>query len=587
MKAVGIDLGTTNSEVAIVENGQARVLPGDNDDLILPSCIALSDTGKLLVGRDALRQYAAAPERTIKSIKRSMGTEQKFKLGDKEYLPEEISAIILRSLKQRAENALGETINQAVITVPAYFTDAQRQATKIAGEIAGFEVLQIINEPTAAALAYDVRSSETERVLVYDLGGGTFDVSIVEITGEVTEVLASHGNNHLGGDDFDRLLQLHLTELFYQEHGVHVPDDAITQARLLRAAEELKINLSCYGFATVREAFLATKDKTALHLEKEVSRSDFEKLIRPLLEETLDAIDRTLTDANLEAEDIDKIILVGGSTRIPLVEKMIEQHLGQTPTDVIQPDLCVALGAALQAGVLVGDDVEAILVDVIPHSLGIATAINTPMGILPGFFDIIIPRNSVIPVSRSQVYSTLMDNQEIVEIEIFQGENAAARENVPLGSYKVEGLPPKPAGNVQVEVHFDFDLNGILTVTTTEKGKGHQGKLAVNNTSVRRLSSNELNQARENLEALFSSDETVVISKEEDSALTSNIPSELTELIARAQTAFATLDDEQILELQELLDNIEEATKEDNEDDLIQLQEELEDFLYYVASEDD
>jgi molecular chaperone DnaK len=248
MRAVGIDLGTTNSEVAIVENGQARVLPGEDGDLILPSCVGFSDTGKLLVGREALRQYAAAPERTVKSIKRWMGTDHKTTLGEKEYLPHEVSAIILRALKQRAENALDSTITQAVITVPAYFTDAQRQATKTAGEIAGLEVLQIINEPTAAALAYDMRSEETERVVVYDLGGGTFDVSVVEITGEVTEVLASHGNNRLGGDDFDRLLQLHLAELFRKQHNVDVPDDAATQARLLRAAEQLKIDLSSHGF---------------------------------------------------------------------------------------------------------------------------------------------------------------------------------------------------------------------------------------------------------------------------------------------------------------------------------------------------
>jgi molecular chaperone DnaK len=584
-RAVGIDLGTTNSEVAIVENGQARVLPGEDGDLILPSCVGFSDTGKLLVGREALRQYAAAPERTVKSIKRWMGTDHKTSLGDKEYLPHEVSAIILRALKQRAENVLAEPVTQAVITVPAYFTDAQRQATKTAGEIAGFEVLQIINEPTAAALAYDLRSEETERVLVYDLGGGTFDVSVVEITGEVTEVLASHGNNRLGGDDFDRLLQLHLAEIFRKEHGVDVGDDAATQARLLRAAEQLKIDLSSHAFATVREAFLGSKGKTALHLEVEVARTDFEKLIRPMLEETLEAIDRALGDANLKPDEINRVILVGGSTRIPLVQEMIESHLGQTPTDGIQPDLCVALGAALQAGVLVGESVDAILVDVIPHSLGIAAAVTTPGGILPGYFSVIIPRNSVVPVSRSQVYSTLMDNQEAVEIEVFQGENVVAQENVPLGSFKVENLPPKPAGGIQVEVHFDFDLNGILTVTTTEKGKGQQGTLVVNNAGMQRLSSHELKQARAELEALFERDETIEIS-EEVTIDTASISLELAALLDRAQQTLSTLDEEQATELQDLLEQIENATSNDSVE-LPQLQEELEDFLYYVSTDEE
>ena len=579
MKAVGIDLGTTNSEVAIVENGQVRVLPGEDGDLIFPSCVGFSDTGKLLVGREALRQYAAAPERTVKSIKRWMGTEHKTSLGDKEYLPHEVSAIILRALKQRAENALGSTITQAVITVPAYFTDAQRQATKTAGEIAGLEVLQIINEPTAAALAYDLRSEETEQVVVYDLGGGTFDVSVVEITGEVTEVLASHGNNRLGGDDFDRLLQLHLAALFRKQHGVDLPDDAATQARLLRAAEQLKIDLSSHAFATVREAFLGSKGKTALHLEIEVARADFEKLIRPLLTETLEAIDRALADANRETDEIDRIILVGGSTRIPLVQEMIEEHLGQTPTDGIQPDLCVALGAALQAGVLVGESVDAILVDVIPHSLGIAAAVSTPMGVMPGYFSVIIPRNSVVPVSRSHVYSTLVDEQEAVEIEVFQGENALAEENVPLGSFRVENLPPKPAGGIQIEVHFDFDLNWIHTVTTTEKGQAQQGTLVVNNAGIQKLSSHELKQARADLEALFESDETIEVSPE-DTAIA--IAPEMAALLERAQKALLTMDSEQAEELQDLLGQIENALA-NNSTELPQLQEELSDFLYYAS----
>lgn len=508
-KAVGIDLGTTNSVVAAIDNGQPWAIPDKQGEVILPSCVGLGSDGKLLVGQEAIRQYAAAPERTIKSIKRQMGTNQKTSLGEREYLPQEISAIILRSLKQRAETALGEEVTQAVITVPAFFTDAQRQATKEAGEIAGFEVLQILNEPTAAALTYDFRNEETEQVLVYDLGGGTFDVSIVEITGDVTEVLASHGNNRLGGDDFDRRLQLHLAELFRKKHKVAVPEDATVQARLLRAAEQAKIELSKHAFVTVREPFLVSQNKKALHLEVELSRETLEELLQPLLAETLAAIDRALADASMQAADLDRVILVGGSTRIPLVQKLVQEHLGQAPIDGIQPDLCVALGAAIQAGVLSGESVEAILVDVIPHSLGISAAVDTIFGPRPGMFSSIIPRNSVVPVSRSQVYSTILDNQEAVEIEVYQGENAIARENVPLGSFRVEGLPPRPAGELQIEVHFDFDHNGILAVTATEKGKGQQNTLVVDNAATSRLSSHELRQAREEIQSLFDVDQEI------------------------------------------------------------------------------
>jgi molecular chaperone DnaK len=591
-RTVGIDLGTTNSEVAIVENGQARVLPDQDGDLMLPSCVGFSETGKLLVGREALRQYAAAPDRTVRSIKRWMGTDHKTTLRvggtesdeTRDYLPHEISAIILRTLKQRAETVLGEEVTQAVITVPAYFTDAQRQATKTAGEIAGLEVLQIINEPTAAALAYDVRSDESERVLVYDLGGGTFDVSVVEITGEVTEVLASHGNNQLGGDDFDRRLQLHLAERFRQMHGVVVPDQLDTQARLLRAAEQVKITLSSHAFAPVQEAFLGSKGKTALHLETEIARSDFEDLIRPLLEETLEAIDRALADANLQPNDLDRVILVGGSTRIPLVWEMVEAHLEQAPVDGVQPDLCVALGAALQAGVLVGEDVSAILVDVIPHSLGISAAVDTPIGIMPGFFSVIIPRNSVVPVSRSEVYSTMSNNQTTVEIEIFQGENQVAEENVPLGSYKVEGLPPGSAGSIQIEVHFDFDLNGILTVTTTEKGKGQQGKLVVNHSGIQKLSSHDLKQARADLDALFEADETITVSATSDQDEATPSDPELAALIDRSQQVMETLEADQAEELRDLLDQLETAIAEGQTETIANLQEELSDFLYYVTT---
>lgn len=500
---VGIDLGTTNSIIAALDDGQPWVIPDDDGTMLLPSYVGLSDSGQLLVGQSAWRQYAAAPDRTVKSIKRHMGTDYTVTLGDRTYRPQEISAIILRTLKQRAETMLEAEVTQAVITVPAYFTDAQRQATKEAGEIAGFEVLQILNEPTAAALVFDLDSEDSENVLVYDLGGGTFDVSIVEITGNVTEVLASHGNNRLGGDDFDRQLQLYLADRFLQIHGIEVPSDIATQARLLQAAEQAKIALSEHAFTTVREPFLGRRGETALHLELDLAREDFENLIKPLLSGTLDAIDRALNDADMTADDIDRAILVGGSTRIPLVQHLVESHLPDTPVSSFEPDLCVGMGAALQAGVLSGEAVDSILVDVSPHSLGIAAVMDTVMGPVPDMFSAIIPRNSVIPISRSQIYGTASHGQQIVEIEVFQGENPMAKENVPLGVFRIEGIPPKPAGAVQVEVHFDFDLSGILTVTATEKDKGQQQSLVVNDTQTGRLSSHELHQSRNAIASLF------------------------------------------------------------------------------------
>ncbi|MEM9266168.1 MAG: Hsp70 family protein [Cyanobacteria bacterium P01_F01_bin.13] len=504
MAIIGIDLGTTNSVVAALDGGQPWVIPDDDDELLLPSCVGLDNEGKLLVGAYALRQYASAPERTVKSIKRQMGTDYEVTLDDQTYSPQAISAMILRTLKQQAETVLEEPISQAVITVPAYFTDAQRQATKEAGEIAGLEVLQILNEPTAAALVFEERSEDGETVLVYDLGGGTFDVSIVDITGDVTEVLASHGNNRLGGDDFDHQLQRHLTDRFQQINGQSLPNDPTIEARLLRAAEAAKIELSEHGFVAVREPFLVSQGSTALHLETEVAREDFEHLITPILKETLEAIDRALSDASMAAEDLSRIVLVGGSTRIPLVQRMVQNHLPGVPVSSFEPDLCVAMGAAVQAGVLSGAEIESILVDVVPHSLGIAAMMDVGMGIpMPGMFSTIIPRNTVIPTSRSEIYKTSSNNQEKVQVDVYQGENAIAKENVPLGSFMVEGLPPKPAGAIQVEVTFDFDINGILTVTATEKGAGQQSSLVVNDADTGRLSSTELVQTRETLNELF------------------------------------------------------------------------------------
>jgi len=507
VKAIGIDLGTTNSEVAVLENGVPRVLSNADGDFLLPSCVGLTEDGQLLVGREALNQYAAAPQRTVRSIKRYMGTDHltTFEYGQEKrtYAPQEISAIVLRELKHWAETILEEEVTQAVITVPAYFTDTQRQATKEAGEIAGLEVLQIINEPTAAALTYELNTEETEHILVYDLGGGTFDVSIVEMTGDVREVMASHGNNRLGGDDFDLRLKQHFMRLFQETHKTEIPDDPLIQARLIRAAESAKIELSEHNFVKVREPFLASKGKKALHLDLEISRTTFQDLIRPLLEETLTAIDKALEDSKLTSKDLDRVILVGGSTRIPLIHEMVSHHLGLVPDDSIEPDLCVAMGAAIQAGVLSGEAVESILVDITPHSLGIASALDTISGIIPNLFSVIIPRNTVIPTTRSELYQSMFDNQKTVRIEVYQGENVLAKENVPLGNFEITNLPPRAAGELEIEVCFDFDINGILTVTATEKGEGNQERYEVSNVASDRLSVKNLKQSQDKIQELF------------------------------------------------------------------------------------
>ncbi len=416
-------------------------------------------------------------------------------------------------------------------------------------------------------------------MLVYDLGGGTFDVSLVEMTGDVTEVLASHGNNRLGGDDFDRRLQILLAQRFQENQHQPVPEDAVTQARLLQAAERAKMELSRHAFVTVREPYLVEEQGKALHLETEVSRQDFEGLIRPLLTETLTAIDRALADAKLQAADIDRVILVGGSTRIPLVQELLTGHLGQRPIDSVQPDFCVALGAAMQAGVLSGEAIDSILVDVCPHSLGIAVVLNTPQGEVDGMFSVIIPRNSTIPISRSQVYYTGHPQQEMVEIEVFQGENAVAAENVPLGTYQVDGLPPQVSRTLAVEVNFDFDLNGILTVTTTAKDGGKQGTLVLNNAAIQRLSSQELTAMRQRLTTVFMDQE-----EEGETMGSAALSPELSDLLERAKQVLSTLTDvEEKEELQDLLAKI-LATNTLGIPVDQSLQEELDDRLYYLTT---
>ena len=501
---LGIDLGTTNSEVAILRDGQPNVLAED-DDPILPSFVGLSEDGRLLVGKAARNQWVLAPERTIKSIKRKMGQDVKVKLGDQEYRPQEISAMILRTLKDRAEKQLKMPVTKAVITVPAYFNDGQRQATHEAGELAGLEVVRILNEPTAASLTYDPNQAERRRMLVYDLGGGTFDVSIVQVEEGVVEVLASHGDTQLGGDDFDDLLMKLVCDAFQQEHGIDLRLNLVSRARVLRAVEAAKRQLSAHPFTRIEEEFIAEKDGQALHLNTELSRRAYEELIQPLLDRTMDCVQRSLDDARLTASAIDKVVLVGGSTRTPRIGELLEERLGQPPHQEVNPDLCVAMGASIQAGIIAGQNVGAVLVDITPHSLGIK-CLDQSMGFPFEFrFAPIIHRNTALPASRSEVFFTAYDRQKEVEIDVYQGEADDVRRNHRVGKFMIQGLAPLPAGN-ELVVQLDLNLDGMLKVTARERSTGLQKQVVIEN-ALARFEREERTLARERLEEMWSNQE--------------------------------------------------------------------------------
>jgi molecular chaperone DnaK len=505
---VGIDLGTTNSEVAILRDGQPHVFAEDNDP-ILPSFVGLSDDGKLLVGKAARNQWVVAPERTVKSIKRKMGQDVKVKLGAQEFTPQEISAMILRTLKDRASRELGSEVKKAVITVPAFFNDTQRQATREAGELAGLEVVRILNEPTAASLCYDPRHQDLRRVLVYDLGGGTFDVSIVQSQEGVVEVLASHGDTQLGGDDFDDALQNFVADRFQQEHGVDLRATLASKARLLQSVEAAKRHLSYHPFVRLEEEFVAEKDGVSLHLNMEVSREEYEDLIRSWLNRTMDCVQRSLEDAHLTPRQIDKVVLVGGSTRTPVISRLLEQRLGQAPHCEVNPDLCVAMGAAIQAGLIGGTQVGSVLVDITPHSLGIRCLDFRDAGPFGRPFEFkfapIIRRNTPLPASRSEAFSTVMDRQPTVDIEIYQGEQEDVRRNHRVGRFTIDGLAPLPAGN-QIVVQLDLNLDGILRVSAREKATGLQKHVTIEN-ALRTVSDEEHALATERLNRLWESAE--------------------------------------------------------------------------------
>ncbi len=495
-KVIGIDLGTTNSCVAVMEGGEPVVIANPEGNRTTPSVVAFSKTGERMIGQVAKRQSVTNPERTISSIKRDMGTDRKVEIDGKKYSPQEISAMILQKLKADAEAYLGETITQAVITVPAYFSDAQRQATKDAGKIAGLEVLRIINEPTAAALAYGLDKEKDQKIMVYDLGGGTFDVSILEIGDGVFEVLATNGNNKLGGDDFDSRVIDFLADSFKKENGIDLRNDKMAMQRLKEAAEKAKIELSGVTTSNINLPFITADASGPKHLDVTLTRAKFDEITADLVENTMIPTRQAMQDAGLSPDKIDKILLVGGSSRIPAVQDAVKKFLGKEPFKGINPDECVAVGAAIQAGVLTGDVTGLLLLDVTPLSLGLET--------LGGVFTKLIERNTTIPTKKSQVFSTAADGQTSVEIHVLQGEREMAQYNKSLGRFQLTGIPSAPRGVPQIEVTFDIDANGIVHVSAKDLGTGNEQKITI--TASTNLSDDDIDKAVKEAEKFAAED---------------------------------------------------------------------------------
>ena len=569
-KIIGIDLGTTNSCVAVMEGGEAVVIANAEGARTTPSVVAFSKTGERMVGQVAKRQAITNPERTIASIKREMGTAHTVEIDGKRYTPQEISAMILTKLKEDAESYLGEKVTEAVITVPAYFTDAQRQATKDAGKIAGLDVKRIINEPTAAALAYGVDKEQDQKIMVYDLGGGTFDVSIIEMGDGVQEVLATNGNNRLGGDDFDQRIINWLIEGFKAESGIDLTGDKMAMQRLKEAAEKAKIELSGMTTASINLPFITADATGPKHLDMTLTRAKFNELTHDLVEATMGPVRQALSDSGLKVSELNKILLVGGSSRIPAVQEAVKSLTGKDPFKGINPDECVAIGAAIQGGVLGGEVKGLLLLDVTPLSLGLET--------LGGVFTKIIDRNTTIPTKKSQIFSTAADGQTSVEIHVLQGEREMAKDNKSLGMFHLDGIPAAPRGVPQIEVTFDIDANGIVHVSAQDKGTGKEQNITI--TSSTSMSKEDVEKAVKEAEKYAAEDKK----RREEIDVRNNAD----QMVYQSEKTITDLGDKLDAtdkgELENKINALKEALKGSNVDDIKAKQEDLQKKFYEVSS---
>lgn len=568
-KIIGIDLGTTNSCVAVIEGGESVVIPNAEGARTTPSVVAFKKDGERIVGRVAKQQAVSNPDRTISSIKREMGTAHKVSVDGKDYTPQEISAMILSKLKQDAEAYLGDTVTEAVITVPAYFTDAQRQATKDAGKIAGLEVKRIINEPTAAALAYGIDKENDQKIMVYDLGGGTFDVSIIEMGDGVQEVLATAGNNRLGGDDFDQKIVQWMIDGFKKETGVDLAADKMAVQRLREAAEKTKIELSGGMTSNINLPFITADATGPKHLDMTLTRAEFNRLTADLVEATMGPVRQALSDSGLSASEIDKVLLVGGSTRIPAVQEAVQKFLGKEPFKGINPDECVAMGAALQGGVLGGEVKGLLLLDVTPLSLGVET-----MG---GVMTRVIERNTTIPTKKSQIFSTAADNQPSVEVHVLQGEREFARDNKTLGMFHLDGIAPARRGVPQIEVTFDIDANGIVNVSAKDLGTGKEQHITI--TSNTNMSKEDVEKAVQEAEQYAAEDKK----RREEVELRNGADQAVYQCEKTMEELGDKLEEADKTELQTRIDALKEALKGEDTEPIKTAQEELMKKFYEVS----
>jgi molecular chaperone DnaK (HSP70) len=578
---VGIDLGTTNSEIAIVKDGIVKVFE-DAGHNILPSFVGIGENDEILVGEPAKNQYVLYPERTIKSIKRQMGEEKKVELAGTAYTPQEVSAIILKRLKNIAEADLNQPVHKAVITVPAYFSDAQRQATREAGEIAGLEVVRMINEPTAAALSYEAEQKAHQRILVYDLGGGTFDVSVVNIEDDVVEVVASHGNNKLGGDDFDQKIIDHIVEHLKEKSGLDVLKSRQTMARINRAAETAKQTLSDQPFVTIEEEYIGEHEEAPVHLSLELSRDDYEDMILLYIDETLEAVHIALSGANLTASDIDEVLLVGGSTRTPLVSQRLQKEFRKQPRIEVDPDLCVAAGAAIQAAIIAGTEVStsAALVDITPYTYGTSALGDLNGQMYPYVYVPIIHKNSSLPLSKTEVFYTVMDNQEAVEVRIFQGEETDALNNIQIGEFMVEGLSQAPQAD-PILLKLDIDLNGILHVSAKEKNTGLEKSIVIDN-AISRFEGASMAAAKERINEIFGENgEAVLVDKKTE---THHTVVQAHALVEKAERMLDEASAEDREDMVNVIETINDTIAKKDFDNLSVPMEQLSDILYYLES---